>query len=406
MKREHNEFYSEHYTPEQYNAAYEDELLAETAERPEERFIHADEYNRDFAGGLGERQGYEGEEGEQDALQNLLHRSAPAAAGMLASRIAPAAMGLAAVITVGAAVVLGPVGSALGLNYTAQDDGGLIISFLHSHEGGEWVSTKQCSCTEEGLAEQYCTECGEFMAQQNEAPLGHDESDWIIDLQWTCTEAGDRHTECLRCGETMRTEHIDAMHTVVTLEAVEATCEHDGLTEGSCCEVCGEVLQQQEIIPAAHRPVTDAAVAATCYSTGLTEGSHCSLCGKVLKEQRVTPKQHGPLITLRGYPAVCDANNRGTEGLSDGSQCSICNEIVVPQTVIQPTHNLVQEPSLAPTCEDMGYIGEVHCSICGWVESYPQQLAPTGHQWQLTGVDPTGLDIYTCTVCGSTTNYP
>ena len=128
MKREHNEFFSEHYTPQQYNAFYEDELLAETAERPEERFIHADEYNREFAGSLAERQGYEGEEGEQDALQNLLHRCAPAAGRMLASRIAPAAMGLAAAVTVGAAVVLGPVGSALGLNYTAQGGGRLIIS--------------------------------------------------------------------------------------------------------------------------------------------------------------------------------------------------------------------------------------------------------------------------------------
>ena len=47
-----------------------------------------------------------------------------------------------------------------------------------------------------------------------------------------------------------------------------------------------------EQAPCAHTAVTDAAVAATCKSTGLTKGSHCSACGEVLVEQTVTPKTH------------------------------------------------------------------------------------------------------------------
>ena len=38
-----------------------------------------------------------------------------------------------------------------------------------------------------------------------------------------------------------------------------------------------------------HIPVTDQAVKATRKTTGLTEGSHCNVCGEVLEEQEVTP---------------------------------------------------------------------------------------------------------------------
>lgn len=38
-------------------------------------------------------------------------------------------------------------------------------------------------------------------------------------------------------------------HEAIVLEAVEPTCENDGLTEGSKCKTCGAILQAQEVIP-------------------------------------------------------------------------------------------------------------------------------------------------------------
>ena len=79
-------------------------------------------------------------------------------------------------------------------------------------------------------------------------------------------------------------------HEVVIDEAVAATCENEGLTEGSHCSVCGEVIVAQNIVDAvSHTIVVDKAIDPTCTKTGLTVGTHCSMCGGVLLSQKVVP---------------------------------------------------------------------------------------------------------------------
>ena len=69
----------------------------------------------------------------------------------------------------------------------------------------------------------------------------------------------------------------------------EPTCTEPGLTEGSHCDLCGMVLEEQKEIPATgHTSVVDKATA-TCTEPGLTEGSHCSVCEEVLVKQEQVP---------------------------------------------------------------------------------------------------------------------
>ena len=70
---------------------------------------------------------------------------------------------------------------------------------------------------------------------------------------------------------------------------VEAICTKEGsYDEVVYCSVCGEELSREAktIEKIAHTPVTDAAVAPTCTEPGLTEGSHCSVCSEVLAAQQ------------------------------------------------------------------------------------------------------------------------
>ena len=97
-------------------------------------------------------------------------------------------------------------------------------------------------------------------------------------------------------------------HTVVIDSAVESTCTQTGLTEGSHCSVCGEVLVEQEVVDAlGHTEVIDQAVAPTCTETGLTQGSHCETCGEILVVQEV--------VDALGH----------TYG--DSNECSVCGYI-------------------------------------------------------------------------------
>ena len=68
-----------------------------------------------------------------------------------------------------------------------------------------------------------------------------------------------------------------------------ATCTSEGEKVRSCT-LCDE--SESAVIPKndSHTVVTDAEKAATCTSTGLSEGSHCSACGNVLVAQETLPK--------------------------------------------------------------------------------------------------------------------
>lgn len=75
-------------------------------------------------------------------------------------------------------------------------------------------------------------------------------------------------------------------HIAVVDKAVEPTCTETGLTEGSHCGICNEVLVAQvEVEALGHSEVIDEAVAPTCAKTGLTEGSHCGVCNEILVAQ-------------------------------------------------------------------------------------------------------------------------
>ena len=152
-------------------------------------------------------------------------------------------------------------------------------------------------------------------------------------------------------------------HTVVTDSSVQATCTETGLTEGSHCQICGEILTAQETIPAkGHTKETVKGKEATCTEAGLTDGTKCSVCGEVLTAQNTIPaKGHtwddGTVTT----EATCTKAGEKTY------TCTACGDTKTEE--IDATGHkeagAVKENEKAATYTSEGsYDKVVYCSIC------------------------------------------
>lgn len=122
------------------------------------------------------------------------------------------------------------------------------------------------------------------------------------------------------------------VHSPEPIPAVAATCTKTGLTAGSKCSVCGQILTAQQTVPVtAHNPVQIPAVPATCTKTGLTAGSKCSVCGQILTAQQTAPKtDHVPLVSIEGAAAT-----ERTCGYTSQTSCKICGA-VLSERAFQP----------------------------------------------------------------------
>lgn len=149
---------------------------------------------------------------------------------------------------------------------------------------------KPGNCTEKGTGEEICEICGDYY--ETEIPAtDHTWNQGTITRKATCTETGEIMYVCNICGTVRKEEIPMADHTAVIDKAVSATCETDGLTEGSHCSVCGKTLVPQNVVPARHSwdegKVTKEP---TCEEPG-TKVYTCTECGKT-KEAEIEASGH------------------------------------------------------------------------------------------------------------------
>ena len=231
---------------------------------------------------------------------------------------------------------------------------------------------------------------------------------------WHCDECGNDYLD-EKGHERIDDVTIDILpHVPVTDLGVAPGCESEGLTEGSHCATCGEVIVAREVIPAlGHEMGTFTRVSnPTCTQTGL-ETSVCTRCGETI--ERIIPATGHTEEVIPGTPATCTET-----GLSEGVLCSVCGAVLVAQeeisakghtygetvvieeasclrngkqesvckdcgetiTEIIPAlgHDRVYESDVEPTCETPGRTGRVVCDRCGMVLEEGETIPPLGHE--------------------------
>ena len=200
----------------------------------------------------------------------------------------------------------------------------------------EVVPGKEATCTQAGLTEgSKCSVCGTVLKEQEEIPAkGHTPSEAKKENEKaaTCTEAGsyDEVVYCSVCEKEISRKHVQtaalghawSSGTVTTAP----TCSATGVRTYTCSRC--DAKRTESIPMTAHTPETVPGKAATCFASGLTEGSKCSVCGEVLKEQQtIVALSH----TFNGNAvcSVCGAIDMSRPEKGSGSTVAVHDPSVI-----------------------------------------------------------------------------
>ncbi len=104
---------------------------------------------------------------------------------------------------------------------------------------GDECLTSTADLAAHTLVEGVCSVCG-YTAPECEHSFSIE-----VTVEPTCTEEGEETYTCTECGYSYTQAITPNDHTPETLEKVTPTCTTAGLTEGSKCSVCNEILKAQ-----------------------------------------------------------------------------------------------------------------------------------------------------------------
>lgn len=195
----------------------------------------------------------------------------------------------------------------------------------------------------------------------------------------TCEKTGlTEGSVCALCGQVLTEQEIVPAlgHSSKTVQGRTPTCTRPGLTDGARCTTCGKLLARQETIPmTAHQEQMTPAVAPTCTKEGKTESVVCGLCGKVLKEAEAVPMTGHTVDTVPGRAPTCTR-----PGLTDGQRCTVCKTWIQRQQPIHTVdHTPESIPAVAPTCTEPGLTEGSRCAVCGKNLTQQEEVPALGH---------------------------
>lgn len=230
----------------------------------------------------------------------------------------------------------------------------------------------------------------------------------------TCTEVGNiEYYTCTDCGNLFADEKGETEitaestvvaakgHTIVAVNAKEATCTEDGNTAHYKCSVCGKLFSDEEgtteitaestVVEAnGHTIVAVNAKEATCTEDGNTAHYKCSVCEKLFSDEEgateitvdstVIAKEGHAMTHHEAVPATCTE-----DGTLEYYSCSRCNKNFADEngttektsTVdVKKGHEMTHHDAVAATCTEDGNVEYYSCSRCN--KNFANENGETG----------------------------
>lgn len=186
------------------------------------------------------------------------------------------------------------------------------------------------------------------------------------------------------CGEIetdTSSESVCTHQNEVLLEGREPSCIRQGLTNGTKCADCGDIIIAQKIIATtahqASKEEIENRTEPTCLKSGYyDEVTRCSLCDTLLIISPITIPATGHTESkLATVLPTCEKT-----GLTEGTECTVCGEAIIIQEEIPPNGHAplpaVIENKLEPTCKSGSYDEVAYCEICNAEVSRVSNVIP------------------------------
>ncbi len=291
------------------------------------------------------------------------------------------------------------------------------------------------TCKTQGFTTYTCSisGCGDTYVSDYVPALGHTESEAVIETVTSadCVNGGTYYEvkNCTVCGEEAYRSELKTTdplgHDIVIDKAVDPTCTDTGLTEGSHCSRCGEVIKAQDVLPELGHKEGEAKrenyVPATCKADGSYDMVvRCTVCNEILESVHHTIDKgacnfeytsNGDGRTHTGKCTACGKidpdNTTCSGGEATCSELAECKDCKTGYGALNPTnHKAVAEiPEKAPTCQVEGYKAHLYCNDCKNVVdengnvTTKEMIATVAHKygpWVSNGND---THTQTCTTC-------
>ncbi|MCM1544831.1 MAG: hypothetical protein NC110_05965, partial [Ruminococcus sp.] len=248
------------------------------------------------------------------------------------------------------------------------------------HKYTNYVPNGNATCTADGTKTAVCDICAgaQDTVVDGGSALGHAMPEkWETVKAATCTEAGSETRACERekCAYTETRTVAKIPHTIVEDAEIPATCTETGLTAGSHCSSCGEVIANQEVIEALGHSMPETWTKLkepTCTETGREE-KHCARCDYFVS-QEIEMIPHSFKYKSNGN-ANCTADGTMT------AVCDNCGFVSASDTIVEKGsalgHSMPEawETVKAATCTEEG--SETRkCERCDYTETRVTEIIP------------------------------